>query len=277
MIPYPKIDPTLVKLGPLHLRWYGLMYAISFILALVLLKKLVVRLKVKMKVEEVPDLVLYAALGVILGGRFGYVFFYNFDFYWNHPGRIIAIWEGGMSFHGGLLGVIVAGSLFCWKRGYSFHEVADLAGVVAPMGLFFGRIGNFINGELYGRVTDVPWCMVFPTGGDICRHPSQLYQAFLEGATLFTILWVLSRKPLPRGVLFWTMIMGYGGFRFFVEFFREPDAHLGFIVGSFSMGQVLSFPMFVVGLVMVAYLLKKGPTGMPIPSKPEVVRQKKNR
>ncbi|HEX9758379.1 MAG TPA: prolipoprotein diacylglyceryl transferase [Nitrospiria bacterium] len=256
-MPYPQIDPTLVKLGPLQLRWYGLMYAISFILALFFLKKLVVRLKVKMKVEEVPDLVLYAAMGVIFGGRLGYVLFYNFDFYWNHPGRIIAIWEGGMSFHGGLLGVLVAGSLFCWKRGYSFHEVADLAGVVAPMGLFFGRIGNFINGELYGRATDVPWCMVFPTGGDICRHPSQLYQAFLEGATLFTILWVLSRKPLPRGVLFWTMIMGYGGFRFFVEFFREPDAHLGFIMGPFSMGQVLSFPMFGLGFVMLIVLLNK--------------------
>ncbi len=174
-----------------------------------------------------------------------------------------------MSFHGGLLGVVVAGSIFCWKRGYPWHEVADLAAVVSPIGLGLGRLGNFINGELFGRATDVPWCMVFPGGGDVCRHPSQLYQAFLEGAVLFSLLWFLSKRPLPRGVLFWTLIMGYGFFRYLVEYFREPDSHIGFVFGSFSMGQILSFPMFVVGLGMLVYLFKSHTPKIPVsqPSK----------
>ena len=270
MIPFPRIDPTFIKLGPLQLRWYGLMYAISFIAALVILKKLVVRLKVAMKVEEIPDLILYAALGVILGGRLGYVLIYNPVFYFNHPSHIPKIWEGGMSFHGGLIGIIVAGWFFSWKRGYPFHEVADLTAVVGPIGLGLGRIGNFINGELYGRPSDVPWCMVFPMGGDVCRHPSQLYQALLEGLVLFSILWVMSKRPLARGLLFWTMIMGYGIFRFGVEFFREPDAHLGLILGPFSMGQMLSFPMFLAGLLMVTFLYKKR---LPEPSKKKIKRK----
>lgn len=277
MIPYPRIDPTLVKLGPFQLRWYGLMYAISFVLAIILLKKLAVRLQVKMSPLEVPDLVLYAALGVIIGGRLGYVLIYNPDFYFSNPGHIIAIWEGGMSFHGGLIGVIVAGALFCWRRGYKFHEVADMAAAVAPVGLGLGRVGNFINGELYGRATDVPWCMVFPMGGDVCRHPSQLYQAFLEGGVLFTVLWMMSGKGLPRGVVFWTLIMGYGMFRFFAEFFREPDSHIGFVIGSFSMGQILSFPMFLLGLIMVVYLLKTRtpPETLQPASKPSARSRKK--
>jgi phosphatidylglycerol:prolipoprotein diacylglycerol transferase len=267
MISYPRIDPTLIKLGPLQLRWYGLMYAISFVIAMVLLKRLITRCQVRMKVEEIPDLILYAALGVILGGRLGYVLIYNPGFYFSHPGHIVAVWEGGMSFHGGLLGVIVAGAFFCWKRGYPFYEVADLAAIVAPVGLFFGRIGNFINGELYGRATDLPWCMVFPGGGDVCRHPSQLYESFLEGMVLFSLLWFLSHKRLPQGVLFWILIMGYGLFRSLVEFVREPDAQLGLILGPFSMGQFLSFPMFLLGLVMVVLLLKGRGAEIPKPLK----------
>ncbi len=163
-----------------------------------------------------------------------------------------------MSFHGGLIGVLVAGTLFCKRYHYSFYELADVAAPAVPVGLGLGRIGNFINGELYGRASDVPWCMIFPGGGDVCRHPSQLYQAVLEGPVLFLILWTLSYRNLPRGVLFWSFSLFYGLFRFVAEFFREPDPQLGFILGPFSMGQLLSLPMLILGAVMVAIQFQKG-------------------
>ena len=196
-------------------------------------------------------MIFSVALGIILGGRLGYVLFYNFSFYLENPQRIIAIWEGGMSFHGGVSGAILGGWLYVRKKGLPFLKVLDIGFVAGPVGLFFGRIGNFINGELYGRTTNVPWGMVFPGGGPTPRHPSQLYEALLEGPLLLLILWLTSRRNPPDGVVFWTFIAGYGLFRSFVELFREPDAQIGLLLGSISMGQLLSLPMFLFGVFMV--------------------------
>ncbi len=251
MIAYPNINPVFLKIGPLSFRWYGLMYAISFILAVFLIPILAAQKKVKITKEAVSDLLFYAAIGMILGGRLGYILFYNPVFYFTNPTRLFAVWEGGMSFHGGLLGVIIAGIIFCRTQKYSFYELADVSMISVSIGLGLGRMGNFINGELFGRATNLPWCMVFPEGGAFCRHPSQLYQAALEGGAISIILWFLSKKDLPRGTLFWSFILLYGLFRFLVEFVREPDAHIGFLFRYFSMGQLLSLPMFVVGMVMI--------------------------
>ncbi|MFQ5950428.1 MAG: prolipoprotein diacylglyceryl transferase [Nitrospiria bacterium] len=250
-MPYPNIDPVFIRIGPLAFRWYGLMYALSFIAAIFMIRYIAIKKRLKITADEISDLILWAAIGVILGGRLGYVFLYNPVFYFSNPSKILAVWEGGMSFHGGLLGVIVAGLLYCKRRRFSFYELADVSTVSVPIGLGLGRIGNFINGELFGRPTDLPWCMVFPQGGAACRHPSQLYQAGLEGIALFSILFFLSGRNVARGVLFWSLILFYGLFRFLAEFVREPDPHLGLLLGPFSMGQLLSFPMFALGLVMV--------------------------
>lgn len=269
MIRYPDLDPVFIRIGPLAFRWYGLMYALSFISAIFLIRVMAVKKKLNITKDDISDLMLYAALGVILGGRLGYILFYNPAFYFSNPSKIFAVWEGGMSFHGGLIGVLTAGTLFCKRRRFSFYEVADVAVISVPVGLGLGRIGNFINGELFGRETDVPWCMIFPQGGDVCRHPSQLYQAATEGIALFLILWFLSNRKLARGVLFWSLVLFYGFFRFFTEFFRQPDPQLGFVLGPFSMGQLLSLPMFLVGLFMVWYLSRRG-----APIEGEAVRRK---
>ena len=259
MLPNPDIDPVLIRLGPIILRWYGLMYVLGLTAAFFMIKARAAARNVALAIDDLHDLILYAALGVILGGRLGYVFFYNLPYYLQHPAKLLAVWEGGMSFHGGLLGVIVAVGAFCWRKRYSFYSIADLATPTVPIGLGLGRIGNFINGELYGRVTDVPWCMVFNRtgGGPFCRHPSQLYEALLEGLLLFGVLWALGRRPRPPGTLCWALIAGYGACRSFVELFREPDAHLGLLAGVISMGQVLSLPMLVVGLIMLWSVLRK--------------------
>ena len=258
MIRYPDFDPVFIRIGPLAFRWYGLMYALSFIAAIFLIRYMAVKKRLKITKDQVSDLMLYAAIGVILGGRLGYVLIYNPGFYFSNPSKIAAVWEGGMSFHGGLIGVLVAGALFCKKYKFSFYEVADVAVISVPVGLGLGRVGNFINGELYGRPTDVPWCMIFPQGGDVCRHPSQLYQAGLEGVALFLILWVLLKRDLPRGVMFWSLVLFYGLFRFAAEFFRQPDPQLGLLLGLFSMGQLLSLPMFVLGGGMAWVRWKRG-------------------
>lgn len=250
-ISYPNISPVFFEIGPLQFRWYGLMYLIGLTLAYFLIKKQVAVKGVAMTKEQVYDMVVWAALGVFLGGRLGYTLFYNFEYYIQHPTKIIAVWEGGMSFHGGLLGTIVSLVWFSKRQGIPTYTIADLAAAVTPIGLGFGRLGNFINGELFGRATDVEWCMVFPAGGPACRHPSQLYEAGLEGLLLFTVLWVIGRKPTPPGTIFWSFITGYGLCRIVVELFREPDAHIGLIFGSFSMGQILSFPMIVAGVFML--------------------------
>ena len=251
-IPYPNISPVFLELGPLQFRWYGLMYLIGLAGAYFLITRRVESGHLSMTRDQVYDMVVWAALGVFIGGRLGYTLFYNFSYYYmQHPAKILAVWEGGMSFHGGLLGVIVALIWFSKRQGIPVYQVADLAAAATPIGLGFGRLGNFINGELYGRTTDVDWCMVFPTGGPACRHPSQLYEAGLEGVFLFVLLWVIAKTLPPSGTLFWSFISGYGFCRMIVEFFREPDAHLGFILGSFSIGQLFSLPMIVVGVFML--------------------------
>jgi phosphatidylglycerol:prolipoprotein diacylglycerol transferase len=255
---YPHINPVLFRLGPLELRWYGLMYVISFIVAYFLLRSNAKRKNLPLTMDDIADLIFCLALGVILGGRIGYILFYNLSYYLENPLKVFAIWEGGMSFHGGLIGTVLSAIYFARKKKVTFFQLADLCVPVAPIGLFLGRLGNFINGELYGRVTHVPWGMVFPGGGNVPRHPSELYEAFLEGPVLFTILWLVQRKKnLPVGVVFWCFVMFYGAFRFLVEFTREPDPQLGFVLGSFSMGQLLSLPMFLFGLCMIIVLYKR--------------------
>jgi phosphatidylglycerol---prolipoprotein diacylglyceryl transferase len=256
-IPYPNIDPIFFRLGPLAFRWYGLMYLLGLTAAYFLIKSRAAASQVELSKDQLYDLVVYAAFGVFLGGRLGYTLFYNFRFYAENPLKILAVWEGGMSFHGGLMGTIVAIVWFCRKRRLPVFPIGDLAALSAPIGLGLGRLGNFINGELYGRSTDADWCMVFPSGGGECRHPSQLYEAGLEGVVLFATLWTISLRQTPPGTVFWSFITGYGMCRLIVEFFREPDYHLGYILGPFTMGQLLSAPMILLGAFMVAWGYRK--------------------
>lgn len=251
-IPYPNISPVFFEIGPLQFRWYGLMYLIGLTAAYFLIRNKAASKGLPLSKDQIYDMIVWAALGVFIGGRLGYTLFYNFSYYSQHPLKIIAVWEGGMSFHGGLLGTIVSLIWFSKRQSIPIYTIADLAASVTPIGLGFGRLGNFINGELYGRATDVDWCMVFPAGGPACRHPSQLYEASLEGVLLFSVLWLIGRKPTPQGTVFWSFITGYGLCRLFVELFREPDAHIGLIFGSLSMGQILSLPMVVVGVFMLS-------------------------
>ena len=253
MIPYPQIDPVIFRLGPLAVRWYGLMYLLGFAAGYFIIRHLCRLRNLPLAADRLADLLFYAVLGVILGGRLGYVLFYNLPFYLHHPLQIFAVWEGGMSFHGGLLGVVIAVLLFCLRNHLPILLTGDILVTAATIGLGLGRIGNFINGELYGRVTDVPWAMVFPAGGPLPRHPSQLYEAFLEGPVLFLILWLLHRRRPPAGVVFFTFFLLYGLFRFSVEFFRQPDAQLGFLWGGATMGQILSLPMIILGLGGLAW------------------------
>ena len=261
MIPNPHIDPVLIRFGPIAVRWYGLMYVLGLTAAFFLIKARAARRKVVLPVNDLHDLILHAAIGVILGGRLGYTLFYNLPYYVDHPFKLFAVWEGGMSFHGGLIGVIIAGWIFCRRKRYPFYCLADLATPTAPIGLGLGRLGNFINGELFGRPSDVSWCMIFDAtgGGPMCRHPSQLYEALLEGVLLFAVVMLVDRRPHPPGVLFWTFITGYAACRIFVEFFREPDAHLGLFSGIISMGQILSLPMLLLGLFMLWYVQRPHP------------------
>lgn len=255
---FPHIDPVFLRLGPLEFRWYGLMYICGFVAAYFIILAGVKRKGLPLIKDDVADLIFTVALGVILGGRLGYILFYNLSYYLAHPMKLLAVWEGGMSFHGGLAGAILAGLYFIRKHKLSFYKLADIGFLAGPVGLGLGRIGNFINGELYGRVTDVPWGMVFPGGGALPRHPSQLYEAFLEGLVMFIILNVISRKVPRDGVVFWSFIGLYGLFRFLVEFVREPDEQLGFLFGTLSMGQLLSLPMFLLGAAMVVRCYRRG-------------------
>ena len=250
-IPYPEIDPIFFEIGPLAFRWYGLMYLLGLGAAYLLIKSRASGKNLSLSNEQLSDLIVFAAFGVFLGGRLGYVLFYNLPFYLENPLKVFAVWEGGMSFHGGLLGTCVALWIFSRRRGFPLFAIADLAAGAVPIGLGFGRLGNFINGELFGRATDVPWCMVFPHGGPECRHPSQLYEAFLEGFLLFAVLSFINRRQTPPGTIFWSFLIGYGFARFFIEQFRQPDSHLGFIFASLTMGQLLCLPMIVIGAVML--------------------------
>jgi phosphatidylglycerol:prolipoprotein diacylglycerol transferase len=251
LIPYPHINPEIVRIGPFAVRWYGLMYLFGFAASYVLVTYQVKKKSLAMSRDFLDSLYTFIVLGLIIGARLGYVLFYNLSFYLQHPLEIFAVWEGGMSFHGGLIGSVLAGLWCCKRFAKDPWQVADLVMVTAPIGLGFGRLGNFINGELYGRVTDVPWAMVFPAGGPLPRHPSELYEFFLEGVVLFTVLWIVKDRVRKAGVLTALFITLYGVFRFLVEFFREPDAQLGFILGPFTMGQVLSACMALVGAILL--------------------------
>jgi phosphatidylglycerol:prolipoprotein diacylglycerol transferase len=255
---FPNIDPVFLRLGPLEFRWYGLMYIIGFISAYFIILSGVKRKKLPLEKDDVADLIFTVAVGVILGGRFGYILFYNLSYYLAHPLKLFAVWEGGMSFHGGLIGALLASLFYIRKHKLRFYPLADIGFLAAPVGLGCGRIGNFINGELYGRVTDVPWGMVFPGGGPLPRHPSQLYEALLEGPVMFLILYLISRNVKRDGVVVWSFVALYGLFRFLLENFREPDQQLGFLIGGLSMGQLLSLPMLLIGGLMALYRLRKG-------------------
>ncbi len=256
MIAYPNLDPIAFQIGPLAARWYGIMYAVGFSLAWLLGRRRAARPGSGWKPEQVDDLITWLVLGVILGGRIGYVLFYDLSHYLENPADMAAIWRGGMSFHGGVAGVVAVCWLYGRRIGKNLLQVGDFIAPLVPPGLFFGRLGNFINGELWGRVADVPWAMVFPTGGPLPRHPSQLYEAALEGLLLFAILWLYSASPRRPGAVGGLFLLGYGGFRFLVEFFRQPDAQLGFVaLGWMSMGQVLCLPMMALGLFL---MLRRG-------------------
>ncbi len=252
-IEFPQIDPVLVSLGPLSIRWYGLMYLFGFIFALWLANRRADKKSSGWSREQVSDLLFAGFLGVVIGGRVGYVLFYHFDLFMDDPLYLFKVWTGGMSFHGGLLGVISAMYWYGWKNKRSFFSVADFIAPLVPFGLGMGRLGNFMNDELWGRVTDVPWAILFPSGGYLPRHPSQLYEFALEGLLLFAILNLFIRKPRPAGSVSGLFLTGYGLFRFIVEYFREPDAHLGLFSGIISMGQILSSPMIIIGILMMVW------------------------
>lgn len=249
-----NIDPILIEVGPLRLSWYGLMYVFGFTASYLLVLYQIKRKDFGLLKLEVENLYFYLILGLVIGARLGYVLFYDLKMYIENPFEIVAIWHGGMSFHGGLIGVLIVAIVFCRKNQKSFWRVSDLVIVTAPIGLGLGRIGNFINGELYGRVARVPWAMIFPKGGPLPRHPSQLYESALEGGLLFVILWFLKDRKLPDGSLLAIFLFLYGAFRFSVEFFREPDVQLGFILGPFTMGQVLCTLMMIGGALLMAYV-----------------------
>jgi phosphatidylglycerol:prolipoprotein diacylglycerol transferase len=273
-IPYPHINPVAIALGPLKIRWYALAYLTGFlagwryILHLIGLdtdRKDNLR---RIEKAEIDDFMSWAILGVILGGRIGYVLFYQLDLYMQNPLAIFKIWQGGMSFHGGAMGVIVAMIVFARKRHMPLLRLTDLVCCAVPIGLFFGRIANFINDELYGRVTDVPWAVVFPNGGNLPRHPSQIYEAVLEGLVLFTVLAVMAHRRRFRdrpGILSGVFLIGYAVCRMTVENFRQPDAQLGFIFADVTMGQILSAPMIIFGIILIVRARRVARTAIPAP------------
>lgn len=257
MLVHPQFDPVAIHLGPLAVHWYGLMYLAGFLTFLWLGRKRIAQLNDKrLDTKALDDLLFYGVLGVILGGRLGYVLFYKPAYYFSHPLEVFAVWQGGMSFHGGFLGVLAAMVWFAHKRKLRWLQVTDFIAPMVPPGLAFGRLGNFINGELWGRPTDVPWAMVFPNVDNVPRHPSELYEFALEGVLLFTLLWLYARKPRPVGTVSALFLIGYGSFRFLVEFTREPDNFLGLLSLGMSMGQWLSLPMVIAGILLMTYSLR---------------------
>ena len=271
MIMQPEIDPIIFSLGPLHVRWYGVSYLVGFALALWLGRRRAAKPNSGWTADEVSDLIFYSALGLIIGARVGYVFFYQFPRLLEDPLFLFYIWEGGMSFHGGVLGVMSGIAVFAHRYKKTFFSVTDFTVPLGPLGILSGRMGNFINGELWGRPTDVPWCMVFrdPNAGGLCRHPSQLYEGLLEGLLLFVIIWWFSSKKRPPMAVSGLFLVGYASFRIISEFFREPDKHLGFIAFNWlTMGQLLSILMFVPGVILlVMAYLKQQPAQLSSPQR----------
>jgi phosphatidylglycerol:prolipoprotein diacylglycerol transferase len=260
-IPFPDISPIAFSIGPLPIRWYALAYLAGFLIGWRYILSLIQKSEEGARPNrlDIDDFLGWAILGVILGGRLGYVLFYQADLYLSDPLAVLKIWQGGMSFHGGALGVIVAMIVYATVKKIPLLRLTDLVCAAVPIGLFFGRISNFINGELFGRVTQVPWGVVFPYGGPEPRHPSQIYEAVLEGAVLFVVLFILMKTASVRnrpGIVSGVFLAGYGAARMFVEFFREPDAHIGFVFEFLTMGQILCLPMILGGLVCIAYAVR---------------------
>jgi phosphatidylglycerol:prolipoprotein diacylglycerol transferase len=284
MIAFPDINPIALELGPVKIHWYGLMYLIGFGIAWTLGRIRARDPRRDWSAAAVDDLLFYIALGVIVGGRLGYVLFYDLGRFVDDPSLILRIWQGGMSFHGGLLGVMIAMWWFARSRGRRFFAVADFVAPLVPAGIALGRIGNFINGNLWGGPSDLPWAMVFPDprAGGVPRHPSQLYQALLEGVALFVIVWLYSRHPRPTMAVSGVFLGAYGVFRFAIEFIRVPDAHIGYLAfGWLTMGQVLSAPMVIAGgiLVWLAYRFAAGAETTPPtqPARPRGAQGKSSR
>ena len=258
---YQNLDPVAFTIGPFAVRWYGIAYVLGFIFAGLLMWRLAKRWKLRFDSDALLTIICCVIVGVILGARLGYCLFYGEGYYFEHPIEILAFQQGGMSFHGGLIGALLAGIVAAKLTGIPYLTLADLGCIAAPIGLFLGRCANFVNGELWGAVTDLPWGVVFGgMAGTSPRHPSQLYEALLEGVLLFIILYALSRKlpPRPRGTFLGVFLTLYGCFRFLIEFVRQPDAHIGYLYGDWlTMGQVLSAPLVVVGIILIVYACKK--------------------
>jgi phosphatidylglycerol:prolipoprotein diacylglycerol transferase len=266
VLPFPHINPVLISIGPFAVRWYALAYIVGIIAGWFYARAIIASKKLwggaaPFTVADFDDFILWITLGIILGGRIGYVLFYNFPHFAAHPVEIVELWTGGMSFHGGVLGCVVATVAFALRRGLSMLSLSDVTTAVAPIGLFLGRLANFINGELWGRPSDVPWAMIFPNGGPIPRHPSQLYEAALEGVVLLIVLGVLVRMgALKRpGIVTGSAGIGYGVARIFCEFFREPDAQLGFLWGGLTMGMLLCIPLILAGIAALTVALRRQP------------------
>lgn len=265
-IPFPNIDPIAFSIGPFDVRWYALSYMAGILLGWRYALSLAVRAHEeeaaeprKPAVSDIDDFVTWAVIGIVVGGRLGYVLFYAPEIFLNNPPEIFMIWKGGMSFHGGMLGVLLAMALFAKKRDVPLLRLSDIVCAAAPIGLFFGRLANFVNAELYGRFTDVPWGVIFPDGSNRPRHPSQLYEAALEGLALFVVLGLMMRSPAIRnrpGLISGTFLAGYGAARMFVENFREPDIQIGYIAGFITMGQILCLPMILLGAAVIMHARK---------------------
>jgi phosphatidylglycerol:prolipoprotein diacylglycerol transferase len=263
VIAYPVIDPIALKLGPIAVRWYGLAYLAAFVAAGLVLHWLVRRWELDISDDDQLTILLAAVIGVILGGRLGYVLVYGAGYFWQRPASVFAVWDGGMSFHGGLIGIMIAGIVVARMMRIPWLTLCDIGAVGAPVGLFLGRIANFVNGELWGRQADVPWAMVFPGAGPLPRHPSQLYEALLEGLVLFAVMvWLATRRPsLPRGTLIGWMLTLYAVFRIFIEFFRQPDMQMGakgFVAGWLTTGQLLSLPLLIAGVWLIVWARRAG-------------------
>ncbi len=252
------INPVAFSIGPLDIRWYSLSYIFGILISWTIINKIIIKHKENISSNDINNLINYLILGIIIGGRLGYIIFYNIEFYVNYPVEILKIWKGGMSFHGGLIGIVFSTYMFCFKKKGIFFQLTDLIALVAPIGIFFGRIANFINGELFGKITEHNFGIIFKNGGPLPRHPSQLYEAFFEGIVLYIILNYLffcTKLKNYYGTLTSCFLIFYGFFRFLIEYFREPDIQIGYIFYHFTMGQILCLPMIIIGFILFKYFL----------------------